>query len=291
MAGLTGLAPVRSFKLFAALLGLMAPVGVASQSAAPQSAAEILQLTAEEIARYPATEAGQGAAVGPHHFYAIVNYAIGRYDRATGEVVNQWRGERGGPFVHLNSCKLRDAALICAHSNFPALPMTSSIERFDPVTLEHLDSHSFGTVPGSLTWLDRYEGSNWAGFAEYDEKGGTPGRDHRWTQIVRYDEEWQRIGGYILPDSVLSRMAPYSASGGAFGPDGLLYLSGHGRPELYALRLPEAGSVLEHIATIAVPFEGQAFAFAPDDNDRIVYAISRPNRDVVSVRLPQIDLE
>ncbi|MGB3469318.1 MAG: hypothetical protein WBA51_00680 [Erythrobacter sp.] len=290
MAGLTGLALVRSFKLLAAIAWLAAPFGVASQSLAPSSDAEVAQLVAEEVSRHPAVEAGQGAAVGTDHFYAIVNYAIGRYDRATGAVVNQWRGQRGGPFVHLNSCKLRDEALTCAHSNFPALPMASSIERFDPVSLEHIGSHALGAVAGSLTWLDRHDGSNWAGFAEYDEKGGTPGRDHRWGQIVRYDDDWRRVGGYILPDSVLSRMAPHSTSGGAFGPDGLLYLSGHDRPELYALRLPKVGSVLEHVATIAVPFEGQAFAFAPDVGDRLVYGISRPNRSVVSVRLPRIDL-
>ena len=273
---------MRSSNTFVALaLALTAP-------SYAQEQAEIPQLNAEQIARHPADEAGQGAAVGPDHFYAIVNFAIGRYDRKTGAVVNQWRGKRGGPFVHLNSCKLRSDELVCAHSNFPALPMASSIERFDPVTLDHIGSYSLGAVAGSLTWLDRHNGANWAGFAEYYGKGGTPGRDHRWTQIVRYDDEWRRTGGYILPESVLSRMAPHSASGGAFGPDGLLYLSGHDRPELYALRLPEGGSVLEHVATIAVPFEGQAFAFAPEPGERIVYAISRPARSIVAVRLPHV---
>lgn len=279
---------MRSSKSPVALLALLAFVAFAPISAQRTEGSDIEQLVGEEIARYPAAEAGQGAAVGSDHFYAIVNYAIGRYDRASGEVVTQWRGTRGGPFVHLNSCKLRDAALICAHSNFPALPMASSIERFDAVTLDHIGSHSLGAVPGSLTWLDRHDGSNWAGFAQYDGKGGTPGRDHRWTEIVRYDDEWRRIAGYILPESVLSRMAPHSASGGAFGPDGLLYLSGHDRPELYVLRIPDVGSVLEHVATVAVPFEGQAFAFAPSPDDRIIYGISRPNRSVVAVRLPTV---
>lgn len=267
----------------------LAPLSVSAFAQEAETPA-IPQLVAEELSRHPAVEAGQGAAAGPDHFYAIVNFAIGRYDRETGAPVQQWRGERGGPFIHLNSCKLRQEALICAHSNFPQLPMTSSIETFDPVTLEHLSSYSLGAVPGSLTWLDRHDGFNWAGFAEYDYHGGTPGRDHRWTQIVKYDDMWQRVGGYILPDSVLSRMQPYSASGGAFGADGLLYLSGHGRPEIYVMRLPKIGSVLEHLATIDVPFEGQAFAFAPAPEERIIYAISRPNRSVIAVRLPAIDV-
>lgn len=250
--------------------------------------ASVAQFEATEIARYPAVEARQGAAVSPQHIYAVTNAAIGRYDRQTGAVLAQWEAFNGGPFIHLNSCKHRAALLVCAHSNFSDLPMTSSVEMFDPITLEHRDSVSLGAMPGSLTWLDLHDGAYWAGFAEYGKKGGTPGRDNRFTQIVRFDAEWRRIGGYILPSNLTALMAPYSASGGAFGPDGLLYIAGHDRPELYALRIPEAGSMLEHVATIAVPFAGQAFSFAPEPGSRVVYGVHRPDRVIVATRLPPV---
>jgi hypothetical protein len=64
---------------------------------------------------------------------------------------------------------------------------------------------------------------------------------------------------------VLDRFAPRSASGGVWGQDGLLYVSGHDRPEVYVLRLPKSRDVLEHVATIASPIEGQAIALDPAD--------------------------
>ena len=49
---------------------------------------EPLVLRAEALERHAAAEAGQGVAVDRHHFYAIVNFAIGKYDRHTGEKVD-----------------------------------------------------------------------------------------------------------------------------------------------------------------------------------------------------------
>lgn len=262
---------------------------VAAMSATPLAAQQ--QLAATEIRRFAAEEAGQGAAAGPAHVYAVVNSAIGKYAKADGAMTGSWRGADRGPFVHINSCKVRNQDLVCSHSNFPGLPMASSIETFDAATLAHKSSHSLGTVAGSLTWLDHHDGGNWAGFAEYDGKGGTPGRDHRWAQIVTFDDAWRRTGGYILPETVLARLKPHAMSGGAFGSDGLLYLSGHDRPELYAMRIPTAGSVLEHVATIQVPFEGQAFSWdMTQPGERIIYAISRPERSIVELKVPAVDL-
>ena len=99
-------------------------------------------------------------------------------------------------------------------------------------------------------------------FANYDAKGGEPGRDHRWTTLVKFDDQWRRVGAWALPAAVLERMAPYSCSGGGFGDDGLLYVTGHDRPELYALAVPtEGGATLDLVATLAIPFEGQAIAW------------------------------
>jgi hypothetical protein len=43
---------------------------------------------------------------------------------------------------------------------------------------------------------------------------------------------------------VQARMAPHAASGGGIGPDGLLYLLGHDRTELYVLAKPRLGPVM-----------------------------------------------
>lgn len=251
----------------------------------------VVPLQAEEIARYPAAEAGQGAAADAAHVYAIVNTAIGQYRKQDGTLVQRWAGPRSGLVRHLNSCIVEGAQLLCANSNFPEIPMASSIEVFDTATMAPVNSYSLGMLEeGSLTWFERVPGGWIAGFAHYDGSGGLPYKDHTYSSIVRFDQSWRRIGGWMLPDSVISRMQPYAASGGGLGPDGLLYLTGHDRPEMYVLALPSMGPKLVHIATIAIDVEGQAFAWDRSGSERIVYGISRPNREVRGFRLPEVTL-
>ncbi len=259
----------------------------ATQTAKP--AAPATGLAAEEIGRWPAPEALQGTAVDAEHFYAVVNYAIGKYRKSDGEKVAAWRGGKGGPHEHLNSCYADADRLVCAHSNFPDLPMASSIEYFDKATLAPAGSRALGFALGSLTWAEKRGDEWWAGFANYDGKGGEPNRPHTYGSVARFDAEWRLLEQWLLPETVLERMAPHSASGGAFGPDGLLYLMGHDRKELYAVALPEAGVRLVHRATIAVNAEGQAFAWDRSQPEaRILYAISRPNREVRAFRIPTL---
>lgn len=59
--------------------------------------------------------------------------------------------------------------------------------------------------------------------------------------------------------------------------------------ELYVLARPAMGPTLLHVATIELEAEGQAFAFDPED-ERVIWAISRPNREVRAIRLPEIEL-
>jgi hypothetical protein len=76
-----------------------------------------------------------------------------------------------------------------------------------------------------------------------------------------------------------------SSSGGGWGPDGRLYLTGHDRAELYALRLPASGSTLEYLATIAIPpIEGQAIDW--DDSDPgVLYGVLRRTGEIIALRV------
>lgn len=247
--------------------------------------------TAEEIARFPAMEAGQGVAIDAEHFYAVVNFAIGKYDRETGARVAGWAGPRGGLISHLNSCFAEAGELFCANSNHPEVPMASSVEVFDAETMTHARSHSLGLMDeGSLTWFDRYEGGWVAGFAHYNDETGEPFKTNAYAGVHTFDDQWRRTGGWRLPPHLIERMAPQAASGGAIGPDGLMYVFGHHVPELYVLAKPAMGPTLLHVATIELDAEGQAFAFDPTD-ERVIWAISRPNREVRAFRLPEIALD
>ncbi len=250
---------------------------------------EIKTGTAEEIGAWDAPDATQGVAADENHFYAVANYVIGKYDRETGELVKRWIGKRGGLIGHLNSCYEEAGRLYCANSNHPNLPMASSIEIFDAKTMTHMDSKSLGILDeGSLVWFDHYMDGWIAGFAQYDDETGLPYKDHTYATVVTFDKEWRKTGGYALPASILEKMAPQAASGGAIGPDGRLYVMGHDLPEIYVLNFPDMGPTLVHCATIAVPAEGQAFDFDPEEPDR-VWAISRPRGKVVSFRLPAME--
>jgi len=250
--------------------------------------AAILALApAQTISRLPAPEANQGVAVDGAHVYAIGNSEIGKYDRKTGERVALWTGDPA-TFPHLNSCAVIDRELVCASSNYPATPMTSTVEVFDPEKMLHLRSVALGRQPGSLTWIDRRDGAWWACFANYDARGGEPGRDHRFTTLLRFDDRWRVTGAWTFPPAVLARFKPRSSSGGAWGADGRLYVTGHDLPEVYVLEVPRTGNELKLVATIEVAIEGQAIAF---DRARpgVLFGISRAKREVVEMKLPPVE--
>lgn len=218
-----------------------------------------------ETQRIKAAEASQGVATDGEYLYAISNRAIGKYRCDTGERVAGWSGNVAGPIIHLNAGQVWEGMLYCAHSNYPGVPNCSSVEIWDTATMRHVGSHSFGLTDGSLTWLVRHDDRWIACFAQYGRKGGEPGRNPSWTRLVAFDDGWREVGGWSFPQDLMERLGVrgYSISGGGFGPEGLLFVTGHDDPFLYVLRLPEAGPVLQWVATIPVPSHGQAFAWNP----------------------------
>jgi len=240
----------------------------------------------EELRRFQAPEARQGVAVDRVFFYAITNRAIGKYRKDTGARVARWEGPVGGPIIHLNAGLVRKGQLLGVHSNYPGVPMLSSVEIFDPSTLKHVGSHSFGRMDGSFTWLDRHHDRWIACFVHYGGTGAEPGRDSTWTQILELDDQWRRTAGWALPPDLIERFGGrgFSASGGAFGPGGLLYITGHDNAEMYVLAFPEAGSVMRWVATFPMPAEGQAFSFDPQDPD-VLYTVLRRTNEVIVGRV------
>lgn len=243
-------------------------------------------LRAETLRRYAAPEARQAVAVDATHFYAITNREIGKYDRATGVRVAHWRGEDAGPLIHLNSGLVIARRLYCAHSNYPGLPMVSSIEVFDTTTLQHVDSIALGIGHGSATWVDRHDDGWWVAFANYAGRGGEPGRGPEYTVLVRYDETWRQTGAWAFASDVVARWDGMSTSGGFWHRrDGLLYTSPHHGPELLVLRRSPAGAVLSSVRTIAIESEGQGIAADPTD-DTLIWSIQRKTGEVLVSRLP-----
>lgn len=252
-------------------------------------AAAVDQLAAVELRRFPAPEARQGAIADAKSVYAIDNSTIARYDKATGRKTGAWRADPAR-ISHLNSCSLRGRALVCANSNYPQVPMASSVVWVDTRTMRLMRVRDLGRAFGSLTWIEWRKGNWWACFAHYDGRGGEPGYDHRATVLVRYDSNFKALTTYRFPDSVLAQFSPRSSSGGAWSPDGALYVTGHDRREIYALGVPVRGSTLKHIATIATSTSGQAIGWDLS-KPRVLWSIDRGTTDLVASSVPALDNE
>ena len=233
----------------------------------------------ELIATFSIPEARQGVAVDSAGFYAIDNGQIGKYDKKTGRLLASWRGEPGGPILHLDSGVTADGKLVCAHSNYPGVPMTGSVEIWDAATLQHLAGHSFGIAWGSCTWIDRHDGFWWAGFAHYNKLREQTHTDNTWSTAVQFDDQWRMVQAWIYPAALIERFDGMSNSGGSWGPDGRLYLTGHDRGELYAVSLPRAGSILVLNEIIPLAIQGQGIAWDRSEPG-VLYAIQREKREV-----------
>jgi hypothetical protein len=248
------------------------------------------------VRTFDASNARQGVAVDAGHFYAVNNFTISRHNKSTGEVVAEWTGRgEGDPLIHMDSLVALDGQLYASHSNYPVWPMTSSVEVWDAATLEHVRTHSFGVYRGSLTWLDRHDGAWWAAFANYDkvQRGQTKpyGRTDN-TQVVKLNDDFNVLESWTLPLAILDRMRPMSNSGGSWGPDGRLYLTGHDHGELYVMQIPDAGSVLDWVATVEVPvLEGQGIAWDRSGPGRFLWGINKAERKVVQIEMPEIDAQ
>lgn len=235
---------------------------------------------AVEFDRFAAPNATQGVAVDKDYLYVISNSRIVKYTKATHEQVDSWEG----PLKHMNSGAVIKGKLYCVNSNYPLSPPASSIEIFDPNTLEHIANHSLGIYAGSLTWLDWHEGYWYAMFAQYENEAKELGKDAYFSQIVQFDSLWRRTAGWILPKDLIDKNRPLSISGGGFAPDGNIYLSPHHDLELYIIRLPKMGYEVEWVQTIASPTQGQAFAWDKSAPWKL-YGIHRQNREVIGVEI------
>ena len=231
----------------------------------------------DQIGEFNIPEAYQGVGVDDRYFYAVHNQIIAKYDKKTGKPAGKWEGPKEGPIVHLDSALVMDGKIFAAHSSYPEWPMTSSLEIWDAATLQHLGNHSFGINWGSLTWADFYNGHWWMTFANYDVPYGpnkTPYGHKAATQMVKFTADFKFVEGWVMPKAILEKFEAMSNSGGSWGPDGYLYLTGHDPAEVYKMRLPKAGSVLELVETIPMNIRGQGIAW--DRSDRgVIYGVIR----------------
>ena len=228
------------------------------------------------VKRYPAYYATQGVAVDKHHFYAIENNHITKFTLA-GDSITTWHEPNKDKIRHINSAFVKGHRLYCTHSNYPLVPMASSVEIFDTRTMQPVESISLGIDIGSCVWFTPGKGCWYAFFAHYSGGGKEPGKDVSWSQLVKFDKKWRRMEAWILPKELIEELHPNSLSGGVLVDD-IFYCMGHDKEKCYLVKLPKYGMQLEWVGTINVPIPGQAIAIDKDGN---MWGINRKNRQVV----------
>lgn len=216
-----------------------------------------------------APEAFQAAAADNRYVYAITNQRIAKYDRVTQRLVARSEGDAH----HLNSGFLHEGKLYCAHSNYPLKSESSIIKVLDLKTMQLSDFHDFGhSVHGSLTVALFKDNAWWCVFAVYGKE------ENARTALVKFDQAWNEKQVWTFPESVVSDLGSSSISGGIWWDDEFL-ATGHDKKVLYRLKLPQTGTVLEHLATCETPFPGQGIAIDPKTGGLV--GINRTNRQVV----------
>ena len=220
-----------------------------------------------KTAELAAPEAIQAAAADGQFVYAIASRQVAKYDRTTGKRIATSTGQA----KHLNSGFLWKGRLLCAHSNYPTTPEKSEIKVLDPVSMKLSTFRDFGNFGGSLTWVLRQGNHWWCNFARYGDKNAE-------TFFVQFDNDWKEKRRWTYPKAVIRQLGRFSLSGGLWYRQELL-VTGHDAPEVYRLRLPRTGNVLEYIGKQSVPFTGQGFA--KDLHTGALVGISRAQRKVI----------
>ncbi|NLB26097.1 MAG: hypothetical protein GX820_05315 [Bacteroidales bacterium] len=244
--------------------------------------------TQDIVRTYNVTAAQQGVAVDADFFYVVNNSAIVKYNKEDGRKVAEWT-DNDSVLRHLNSGIIIDGALYCINSNFPEIPMASSLEIFDPNTLEHLDNHSFGILNGSATWVDKYNGYWYVAFAHYTGGGGEEGKSNAWTRLVKFDSDWRQIESWIYPKELIKKFQNSSNSGGVILSDGKILCTGHDNYEIYLLEFPDKGYTLNWIDTFPVGSYGQGIAIEKSGDSELIYGIIRKDKKVVVTKLKYIN--
>ncbi len=209
-------------------------------------------------------KASQGVAVDKKHFYAISNTKIIKHDKQTGQKITSWaaNSQEGtqAHFHHINSGTVIDGKLYAAHSRFPIAPNDNSVEIFgiDGEIIKHESTIRMPKEHGSLTWIDKKsDNSWWMCYAVYGML------NQRKTKLVKYRYEkgaFIEQQSWFFPQEVVEKWGLMSCSGGSWGNDGKLYVTGHDNGEVLVIAMDS--DHLRYVRSEAVRgISGQAIAW------------------------------
>jgi hypothetical protein len=235
-------------------------------------------------------KASQGVAVDEKYFYAISNTRIVKCDKETGKVIATWRANRKGKayehFKHMNSGTVIEGRLYCAHSRYGVDPNDCTVEiwNVEKEGLKHEETIHMPRKHGSLTWIDRHSDRSW--WMCYAVYGKNKNKD---TKLVKYqykDKKFIEVESWFFPEEVVAKWGSMSCSGGSWGPDGYLYITGHDHASAYVLEIDKTNK-LSYVRTEKdVGFFGQAIAWDRFSKKPVLWGIDK-SKDISLTLIPE----
>lgn len=242
------------------------------------------------VQRQIPVQATQGVAVDENYFYAISNTKIVKYDKKKAHEIATWNADKKKKeyehFTHMNSGTVIEGKLYCAHSQYWVDPNDNTVEiwNIEGEALTHEKTIPMPREHGSLVWIDRRsDGSWWMCYAVY---GKNKNKD---TRLVRYhykNKKFIEVDKWVFPKQVVANWKTWSCSGGSWGPDGFLYVTGHDGACVYVLEF-DSDNQLRYVRTEKdVGIDGQAIAWDRFSARPILWGIIK-NKKVSLTLIPK----
>ena len=257
-------------------------------------------------------DARQAVAADAQYAYAISDKSISKIHRATNQVIMRWKYEDAHAGIdqvgdadklaqikHLNSGVIIENRLYSAHSNWPELPAHNTIEVWDVDSMTQVESIELAGGNTWITWIDHYRDHWWVVLARYDavtgalgnrvstaSAGGKDSANDSRTRLLRLDMDFKILDTWYFPPELIAEFAPMSNSGGSWGPDGKLWLTGHDQPRAYITTLPHTGSQLVWESSVPLAdIEGQGIAWDRSANEPTLFGVRRTAKWLVAMRV------
>jgi hypothetical protein len=234
-----------------------------------------------EVIKTVPTQANQGVAVDAEYYYEIYNTAVKKFSKKTGQEIASWKAgmdkEKSNHFSHMNSGQIYQNKLYIAHSNKKLNLNTLEIWDVSDSKLVHLNSLKLkATIKshGCLTWADRHpDGSWWVCYAIYGKEL------NKGTKLFKCEfdgKDFKELKEWRFPKEVTEKWGWWgSCSGGSWGPDGLLYTTGHDNHEAYVLNVDKSGE-LKYLKNVkGVGFYGQGITWDRSSKEAILWGIRK----------------
>ena len=222
----------------------------------------------------------QGVAVDAEYYYGISNTSVVKVRKRDDKQIARWKADKKNAkhrhFSHMNSGTVIDGMLYCAHSNNHLGLNSMEIWDVRGEKLKHVRTIKLNSgikTHGNLTWADKGpDGAWWVCYVFY---GKGTNEKTRLFKCELNDGGFVEQDQWFFPKEIVRNWGRWSCSGGSWGPDGLLYTTGHDHSRTYVLKIDPMGG-LKYVKTEpGMGFYGQGIAWDRTNPNPVLWGIRK----------------